>query len=164
MRFIFNMSQDIKAIKYNDMADSLAAKASMLIPSPFSGLNSQYIIRQRSNVNHSKLILSPFHTRLNTVLNYQLKSGALLLNSLLFNWKLHHSLVCKVCFSADETIQHLLFDCQAQSEETIALKRFCSLAKIPNTYTAIMDSNLSWDIDCKIIKASIDILKKRNIV
>ena len=85
------MFQDIKAIKYNDMADSLAAKASMLIPSPFSGLNSQYIIRQRSNVNHSKLILSPFHTRLNTVLYYQLKSGTLLLNSLLFNWKLHHS-------------------------------------------------------------------------
>jgi len=147
-----------RGIKYNDRADSPEAKAFMLIPSPSSDLNLQDIIRQRSNVNDSKLILSPFHTRLNTVLYYRLKSGALLLSSLLFNWKLHHSLLCRVCFSADETIQHILFDCQAQSEETIALKRFCSLAKIPNTYTAILDSNLPWEIDRKIFKAAIDIL------
>ena len=83
-----------KGINYNDVADSLAAKASMLIHSPSSDLSSRDIIRKRSNVNHSKLILSPFHTRLNTVLYYWLKSGALLLNSLLFNWKLHHFSFC----------------------------------------------------------------------
>ena len=153
-----------KGIKYNDMADSLAAKASMLFPSPSSDINSRDIIRQRSKVNHSKLMLSPFHTRLNTVLYYRLKSGALFLNSLLFNWKLHHSPLCRICFSAEETIQHMLFDCQAQSEETVALKRLCSLAKIPNTYTAILDANLPWEIDRKIFKAAIDTLKKRNIV
>ena len=152
-----------KGITYNDMADSLAAKASMLSPTPPSDLNSRDIIRQRSKVNHSKLMLSPFHTRLNTVLYYRLESGALLLNSLLFNWKLHHSPLCRICFSAEETIQYILFDCQAQSEETVALKRFCSLAKIQNTYTAILDSNLPWDIDRKIFKAAIDTLKKRNI-
>ena len=32
------------------------------------------------------------------------------------------------------------------------------------TYTAILDSNLPWEIDCKIFKAAIDILKKRNII
>ena len=64
----------------------------------------------------------------------------------------------------EETIQHILFDCQAQSEETVAFKRFCSLAKIPNTYTAILDSNLTWEIDRKIFKAAINTLKKRNIV
>ena len=52
-----------KGIKYNDTADLLAAKASLLNPSPLSDLNSRDIIRQRSNVNHSKLTLSPFHTR-----------------------------------------------------------------------------------------------------
>ena len=57
-----------------------------------------------------------------------------------------------------------IIDCQAPSEETIALKHFCSLSKIPNTYTAILDSNLPWEIDRKIFKAAIDILKKRNIV
>ena len=92
-------------------------------------LNSRDIITQRSNANHSKLTLSLFHTRVNTVLYYRLKSAALLLNSLLFNWKLHHSPLCRVCFSADETIQHISFNYQAQNEETIALKRFCSLAK-----------------------------------
>ena len=85
MKFIFNNFSSYKGIKYNDMADSLAAKASMLSPSPSSDLNSRDIIRQRSKVNHSKLMLSPFHTRLNTVLYYQLKSGVLLLNTLLFN-------------------------------------------------------------------------------
>ena len=55
-----------KGISHNDKADSFAVKASMLIPNPFSDLNSHDIIRQRSNVNHIKLFLSPFHTRLNT--------------------------------------------------------------------------------------------------
>ena len=87
-----------KGIKYNDMADSLAAKASMSIPSPSSDLNSQDFIRQRSNVNQSKLILSSFHTRLNTVIYYWLNSGALLLSSLLFKWKLHHSLYAESAF------------------------------------------------------------------
>ena len=45
-----------KGTNYNGMADSLATKASTLIPSPSSDLNSRDIIRQRSNVNHSKLI------------------------------------------------------------------------------------------------------------
>ena len=132
----------------------------MLNPSPLSDLNSRDIIRQRSNDNHSKLTLSPFHTRLHTVLYYRLKSGALLLNSLLFNWKLHHSPLCRVCFSTDETIQHVLFDCQPLSVETISLKRLCYIANIPNTYTVILISNLPWHLDRKIFKASIDILKK----
>ena len=93
-----------------------------------------------------------------------MRPGALFLNSLLFNWKLHHSPLCQIWFSTDETNQHVFFDCQAQSEETISLKCFCSLARIPNIYTAILNSNLSWDIDCKIFKAYINILKKRNIV
>ena len=62
-----------KGIKYDEMADSLAAKASMLIPSPSSNLNSQDIMRQISNDNYSKLILSPFHTKLNAMLYHGLK-------------------------------------------------------------------------------------------
>ena len=69
----------------------------------------------------------------------------------------------KVCFSKNETIHHALFVCHALSEGTISLKCFCSFDKIPNTYTAILNSNLCWDIDHKIFKASVDILKKRNI-
>ena len=114
----------------------------MLIPSPSSDLSSRDIIRQRSIVSHSKLISSLCHTKLNTALYYRLKTGALLLNSFLFKWKLNHFLICRVRFSTDETIQHVLFDCQVLSEETISLKCFCSLAKIPNTYTAILTSNL----------------------
>ena len=135
----------------------------MLNPSPLSDLNSRDIIRQRSNVNHSKLTLSPFHSRLHTVLYYRLKSGALLLNSLLFNWKLHHSPLCQVCFSTDETIQHVLFDCQPLSVETISLKRLCYMANIPNTCTAILNSKLPWYTDRKTFKASIDIIKKKQI-
>ena len=74
------------------------------------------------------------------MLYYRLKSGALLLNSLFFNWKLRHSPLCRVCVSTDETIQHVFFDCQGLSEETISLNHFCSLAKIPNTDTAILKS------------------------
>ena len=131
-----------------------------IIPSPSSDLNSQDIIRQRSIVNHSKLTLSLFHSRLNTVLYYWLKSSALLLNCWLFNWKQQYPPLCHVCFSTDETIQNVLFNCQALSEETISLKRFCFLAKIPNTYTAILNSNLPWHINCKIFKASVNILKR----
>ena len=61
----FQHIQSHKGISHNDKADSLAVMASMLIPNPFSDLNSHDIIRQRSNVNHIKLFLSLFH-RLNT--------------------------------------------------------------------------------------------------
>jgi hypothetical protein len=78
-----------EGIKYNNTADLLVAKASLLNPGPLSDLNSRNIIRQRSNVNQSKLTLFRFHSRLHAVLYYRLKSGALFLNSLLFNWKLY---------------------------------------------------------------------------
>jgi len=42
-----------KGVKQNDTADLLAAKASLLNPSPPSELNSQDIIRQSSNGNHN---------------------------------------------------------------------------------------------------------------
>ena len=71
-----------KGIKYNDTADLLAAKASLLNPGPLFDLNLRDIIRQRSNINHSKLTLYPFYSQLHTVLYYRLKSGALLFNSL----------------------------------------------------------------------------------
>jgi hypothetical protein len=52
---------------------------------------------------------------------------------------------------------------QQLSVETISLKRLFFTANIPNTYIAILNSNLPWHVDENIFKASIDILKKRLI-
>ena len=55
------------------MADSVAAKASILIPCPSSDLNSRDIIRQRSNVNHGKLISISYNIKYGAILTAEIR-------------------------------------------------------------------------------------------